>query len=118
MGNGPRYFHSRYNWNGGDVSLPECDECRASIADYIGAWRALHREMHGTRLGSDKEFAQTWRQARRLGTEEDVVLAEELFPSIQFDSSHGVRLALNRMLVHEARTGHKARKVLREIRGS
>jgi hypothetical protein len=73
--------------------------------------------MLGTGLANDNEFAQAWHQARRLRTEEDVVLAEELFPSIQFKSSHRVGLALNRMLVHETRTGHKVRKMLREIRG-
>lgn len=99
------------------MNLPECDECRASIADYTEAWRALDQEMLGTRLASDKQLAQVWHQARRLKTEEDVVLAEELFPTIQFHSSHRVGLALNRLLLHEARTGHKVRKVLREILG-
>jgi len=99
------------------MSLPECVECRASIANYIGAYRALARQMRGTRLASDKEFARAWHQARKLRTEEDVVLAEELFPSIQFNSSPRVGLAVNRMLAHEARTGHKVRSVIRQIRG-
>jgi hypothetical protein len=99
------------------MSLPECDECRASIAVYVEAWRALNREMLGTRLAGGQELAQALHQARRLRTEEDVVLAEELFPSIQFNSSLGVRLALNRMLLHETRAGHKVRKFLREISG-
>jgi len=97
------------------MNLPECDECRASIAEYIKAWRAVYQEL-GTRLASDEELA-AWRQARRFRTEEDVALAEELFPSIQFNSSHRVGHALNRMLAHEARTGHKVRKALREMHG-
>lgn len=108
----------RYNRSGGDMNLPGCDECRASIVDYIEAWRALNLEMVGTRLASGQELAEAVRQARRLRTEEDVVLAEELFPSIQLNSSHTVRLALSRMLAHETRSGHKVRKVLREIRGN
>ena len=99
------------------MSLPVCDECRASIADFIEACRALDREMLKTRLARDNEFAQAWHQARKLGTEEDVVLAEELFPSIHFNSSPGVGLALNRMLAHYSRTGHKVLSVIREIRG-
>jgi hypothetical protein len=98
------------------MNLPDCDECRASIADYIETWRAVYREL-GTRLASDKDLAQAWHQTRRLRTEEDVALAEELFPSIQLNSSHGVGHALNRMLAHENRTGHKVRKALREMRG-
>jgi hypothetical protein len=96
------------------MSLPECDECRAIVADYIAANRALAREMLESRLGSDKEFAQAWHQARKLKTEEDVVLAEELFPAIRFNSSPRVGLALSRMLTHEVRTGHKVRHVFRQ----
>ena len=93
------------------MSLPDCDECRAIVADIIAASRALAQEMLESRLGSDKEFAQAWHQARMLRTEEDVVLAEELFPAIQFNSSTRVRLAFSRMLAHEVRTGHKVRHV-------
>jgi hypothetical protein len=47
-----------------------------------------------------------------LRTEEDVALAEELFPAIQFNSSIRVGLALSRMLAHEVRApGHKIRHV-------
>ena len=99
------------------MTLPQCDECRASVAGYVEAWRALDQEMLGKCLTSGQDLAQTLHRARQLRTEEDVVLAEELFPSIQFDSSHGVRLALNRMLAHETRTGHKVRKILRDISG-
>jgi hypothetical protein len=66
-----------------------------------------------SRLGSDKEFADAWHQARKLRTEQDVVLAEKLFPATQFNSSPKVGLALSRMLAHEARTGHKVRHVFR-----
>jgi hypothetical protein len=97
-----------------DMTLPECNECRAIIADYIAANRALAQEMQESRLGSDKAFAQAWHQARKLRTEEDVVLAEELFPTIQFASSSKVGLALSRMLAHETRTGHKVRRVFRQ----
>jgi hypothetical protein len=95
------------------MNLFECDECRAIVAGYLAAHRALAREMIESRLGSDKEFADAWRQARKLRTEEDVVLAEKLFPAIQFNSSPKVGLSLSRMLVHEARTGHKVRHVFR-----
>jgi hypothetical protein len=97
------------------VTLPECDECRASIADYAESYRMLAREMAETRLGRDEQYAKAWHQARRLRTEEDVVLAEKLFPSIKFNSSARIGSALNRMLVHEARTGHKARSWFRQI---
>jgi hypothetical protein len=96
------------------MSLPECDECRAIVADCIAANRVLAREMLESRLGSDKEFAGGWHQARKLETEEDVVLAEELFRAIQFNSSSRVGRALRRMLAHEVRTGHKVRNVFRE----
>jgi hypothetical protein len=96
------------------MSLPECNECRAIVADYIEANRALAQEMLESRLGRDEEFAQAWHRARKLRTEEDVVLAEELFPAIQFNFSPGVGRALNRMLAHEARTGHKVRHVFRQ----
>jgi hypothetical protein len=69
--------------------------------------------MLDSRLGSDREFARAWHQARKLRTEEDVLLAEELFPAIQFHSSPKVGLALSRMLAHEARAGHQARLALR-----
>jgi hypothetical protein len=95
------------------MSLSECDECRAIVEDYIAANRALAQEMQSSRLGSDKEFAQAWRQARKLKTEEDVVLAEELFPAIQFRSSPSVGLVFRRMLAHETRTGHKVRRAFR-----
>jgi hypothetical protein len=94
------------------LNLLECDECRAIVADYMAANRALAREMLESRLGSDKEFAEAWHQARKLETEEDVVLAEELFPAIQFNSSPRVHVALSRMLAHEVRTGHKVRHVI------
>jgi len=61
------------------MALPECDECRAIINDYSEACRALAGEMIQSRLAGDQEFAQTWRQARRLKTEEDVVLAGKRF---------------------------------------
>jgi len=96
------------------MSLPECDECRAIIADYIAASQALAREMHESRLGSDKEFAAAWHQARKLETEEDVVLAEELFPAIQFRSSPRMGVILSRVLAHYARTGHKIRRGFRQ----
>jgi hypothetical protein len=96
------------------MSLPECDECCAIVADCIAANRVLAREMLESRLGSDKEFAQAWHEARKLETEEDVVLAEELFPAIQFNSSSRVGLALSRMLAHEVRTGHKVRHMFRQ----
>ena len=83
------------------------------VADYLAAHRALVREMRESRLGRDEKLAQAWRQARKLRTEEDVVLAEELFPAIQFDSSALVGQALGRMLAHEARTGHQVRQMLR-----
>jgi hypothetical protein len=66
-----------------------------------------------SRLGSDKEFAQAWHRARKLETEEDVVLPEKLFPAIQFNSSARVGLALSRMYAHQVRTGHKVRHVFR-----
>jgi hypothetical protein len=91
------------------MSLPECNECRAIVADYITTIRALAQEMHESRLGCDKEFAEAWHQARKLETEEDVVLAEELFPAIQFNSSRRMRLTLSRMLAYYARTRHKIR---------
>jgi hypothetical protein len=69
--------------------------------------------MGESRLGTDAQFAQAWHQARKLRTEEDVVLAEELFPAIQFTASSKVGLVLRRMLVHEARTGHKVRRFFR-----
>ena len=96
------------------MSLPECDECRAIVADYMAANRALAREMLESRLGSDKEFAEAWHQARKLETEEDVVLAEELFPAIQFSSSPRMGLTLSQMLAHYARTGHKILHVFRQ----
>ena len=96
------------------MSLPECGECRAIIAEYVAANRALAEEMLESRLGSDEEFAQAWHQARKLKTEEDAILAEELFPAIQFRSSSGVGLVLKRMLAHETRTGHKVRRVFRQ----
>lgn len=95
------------------MNLLECNECRAIVAGYLSAYRALAREMLESRLGSDKEFADAWHQARKLRTEQDVVLAEKLFPATQFNSSAGVGLALSRMLVHEVRTGHKVRHVFR-----
>jgi hypothetical protein len=94
------------------MSLPECDECRANIADYISAGRALAQELE-SRLAGDKEFAQAWHQARKLETEEDVVVAEKLFPAIRFNSSPKVGLALSRMYAHQARTGHMVRQLLR-----
>ena len=96
------------------MSLPECDECRAIVADYIAANQALAQEMHESRLGSDREFAEAWHQARKLETEEDVVLAEELFPAIQFSSSPRMGLILSRVLTHYARTGHKILRVFRQ----
>ena len=96
------------------MNLPECDECRAIVADYAAANQALAQEMHESRLGSNKEFAEAWHQARRQETEEDVVLAEELFPAIQFISSARMGLILNRMLTHYARTGHKILRVFRQ----
>jgi hypothetical protein len=65
-----------------------------------------------SRLGTEKEFAQAWRQARTLRTEEDVAFAEGLFAAIQFNSSHRVGLAFRRMLAHEVRTGHKVRHLM------
>lgn len=97
------------------MTLPECEECRARIRDYIEAHWTLAREMAETRLGSDPEYAQAWKRARRLRTEEDVVMAEEMFPSIKFQSSAGVGRAMRRMLAHEVRTGHKPRCWLRQI---
>jgi len=89
------------------MELPECEECRAILRDYRSAWRALAGEMGQSRLASDPEFRQDWLQARKLRTEEDVTLAEEVFPAIQFKSSPVVRLAIWRKFAHEARTGHK-----------
>ncbi len=94
------------------MSLPDCYECRAIVAGYIAARQALAREMRDSRLGSDKEFAQAWHRARTLRTEEDVVLAEELFPAIQLNSSTSVGLVLGRMFAHEARARHNIRHVL------
>jgi hypothetical protein len=99
------------------MNLPDCNECRAMVADYIKAYRALVQEMLESRLGTDKEFAQAWHRARRLRTEEDVVLAEQLFPAVRFNSTPGVRHALGRIFAHETRTGHKARLVLRHFGG-
>jgi hypothetical protein len=96
------------------MSLLDCDECRAIVADYIAACRAIAREIRGSRLRSDWEFAQAWHQATRLRTEEDVALAEELSPAIRFNSSPEVGLALSRMLAHEVRAGHKIRHVFRK----
>jgi hypothetical protein len=95
------------------MNLPECSECRAVVAEYVLANRELAQEMRESRLGSDKEFSQAWHRARRLRTEEDVVLAEELFPAIQFSSSQRVGRALGQMLAHETRTGHKVRRLFR-----
>jgi hypothetical protein len=96
------------------MSLPKCDECRAIIADYIAAYEALAQEMLELYLGDDKELAQTWLQARELKNEEDVALAEELFPRIQFRSSSEMRLVFMRMLAHESRTGHEVRRMFRK----
>jgi hypothetical protein len=95
------------------MNLPECHECRSIVIEFKAAIRALNGEMAQSRLGSDQEFAQAWRQARELKTEEDVALAEELFPAVQFNSSHKVGLVFRRMFTHEARTGHHLRRLLR-----
>jgi hypothetical protein len=96
------------------MRLLGCDECRAIVADYIAANRALAREMLESRLANDKEFAQAWHQARNLKTEADVVLAEKVFPAMRFNSSPRVGLALKRILAHEVRTGHSVRRVFRQ----
>jgi len=97
------------------MNLPECEECRACITECVQAYQPLGREVLGTRLANDREFANDWHRARKLRTEEDVVLGEELFPSIRFKSSPAIGSARNRMLVHEARTGHKVRLVWRQL---
>jgi hypothetical protein len=93
------------------MTFPECEECRAIIAEYVAAGQQLAQEMRESRLGRDKEFAEAWHQARRLQTEDDVALAEELFPTIQLPSSARIRDIRGRMSLHSLRTGHKALQV-------
>ncbi|SPE43590.1 hypothetical protein SBA3_980017 [Candidatus Sulfopaludibacter sp. SbA3] len=90
-----------------DMGLPECEECRAILKDYWSAWRAVTEEMRASHPGTEKEFAQVLRQARMMRTEDDVVLAEKVFPAVHLKSSAKVGLAIGRKFAHQARSGHK-----------
>ena len=89
------------------MDFSACAECREIIEHYREACRSVAGEMSGSSLFNDDEFAQTWRQARRLETEEDAILACQVFPALQFKSAGTVGAAIRRKLTHEARSGHK-----------
>jgi hypothetical protein len=89
------------------MSTPECDECRAGRQEYTDACISTLREVTELLQSGDKESTLAWIKARKLNTEEDVLLAEQLFPAVQLKSSQRVRLAIGRLRLHQARTGHK-----------
>ena len=89
------------------MSTSECDDCRAIRQEYTDAGIAILREVAGLLQSGDKESALALIKARKLETEEDVLLAEQLFPAVQLKSSQRVRLAIGRLRLHQARTGHK-----------
>ena len=89
------------------MSTPECDECRAIRQERANAYIAMAREIAESLQSGDKELVQAWLKARWLRTEEDVLVAEQVFPAIPLKSSERVRLGIQRQQMHYARTGHK-----------
>jgi hypothetical protein len=89
------------------MSTPECDECRAIRQEYTDACIAILRDVAELLQSGDKESTLAWLKARKLNTEEDVLLAEQFFPAVRLKSSQRVGLAIRRILLHQARTGHK-----------
>ncbi len=90
-----------------NMSMPECDECRAIRQEYTDAYLAVAREVAESLESGDKELAEAWLKARRFLSEEDVILAEQVFPTVRLKSSVPFSLAIRRQLIHHARTGHK-----------
>ena len=89
------------------MGTPECDECRAVHQEYTDACVAILRELAELLQSGDKESTLAWLKARKLNTEEDVLLAEQLFPAVRLKSSKRVSDAIRRLRLHQARTGHK-----------
>jgi hypothetical protein len=89
------------------MSTRECDECRAIRQEYTDSYIAILREVAELLQSGDKESALAWIKARKLNTEEDVLLAEQLFPAVRLKSSQRVGDAIRRFRLHQARTGHK-----------
>ena len=61
------------------MSTPECDDCRAFHQEYTDAYVAILREVAELLQFDDREPALALIKARKLETEEDVLLAEQFF---------------------------------------
>jgi hypothetical protein len=83
-----------------------CDECQAIRRELTEAYAEEW-------ASSDKSTRDAWDAVYKMigGTQEDAERAEELLPKAQFRDRPRIRLVVQKMDEHMARTGHAVRRI-------